>query len=233
MTKKINFSVLDQFKIGDLTHFPKEYRDFLLRKLVEIQEKHWHVYELRQIEDQIQRDHYAFVISQITKIREYRILPKTPGDILVKETMLVIVDKNKDILAFCGRDRVEMSARELKGGPSILTARNSEIGTMYTSDSKDTNGKYKYRNHGLAKFLTAILVGYAHAEGADAVFFANENSISVAQFLGFREVTETENLQKHLISDPLLLLCKTDCQHYADKLTSAVCCDTIMIKERV
>jgi hypothetical protein len=60
------------------------------------------------------RDHYAHVISQITKIREYRILPKTPGDILVKETMLIVIDQEKELIAFCGRDRVEMSSCHTK-----------------------------------------------------------------------------------------------------------------------
>ncbi|MDR0300579.1 MAG: hypothetical protein LBI13_10975 [Streptococcaceae bacterium] len=225
----LNLSVLDQLKAGDLTRFPVEYRDFLLRKISEFYANGWHVWELRQIEDKNLRDHYAHVISQITKIREYRILPKTPGDILVKETMIIVTDKNRDLIAFCGRGRVEMSSRPAL--PVILTARNSEIGTLYTSDSKGETGDYKYRNHGLAKFLTALLVGYAQADGADAVFFANENSIRVAEFLNFQEITESENLKTHQIADPLLELCLTDCQHYHDRPKESICCDKIMIKK--
>lgn len=224
-----NLSVLEQLKSGDLTRFPAEYRDFLLRKMSEFQAKHWHVWELRQIEDKPLRDHYAHIISQITQVREYRILPKTPGDILVKETMIIVTNHERELIAFCGRDRVEMSSRPAV--PAILTARNSEIGTMYTSDSKNEQGNYLYRNHGLAKFLTALLVGYAHSEKADAVIFCNEKSIGVAEALDFQEVTAAENLQTHQIADPLLQLCLTDCLHYATRPAGSICCDRIMIKK--
>jgi hypothetical protein len=112
-----------------------------------------------------------------------------------------------------------------------LVARNSEIGTMYTSDRKDAQNNYLYRNQGLAKFLAAVLVGYSHSDGADAVMFSNENSVKVAHFLEFQEITAAENQETHQIADPLLQLCLTDCLHYSNLPAGNICCDRIMIKK--
>ena len=213
-------AILEQVKNGNFAKIPAEYHAYLKRKLGEFATKNLAIHDLNQLKDENSElaQSYAQKISAITHEPAFDMLKYTPEGVFAKEDMLAITDENNEIISFAGRDQTvgELGRENL---------RNSEIGTMYTDE--------KWRGHGLAQTLGAILVSYAFADQADAVIFANKNSLPVAEKLDFAKVNLEQQQEEHPVSDELLALCETDfCDTYYVREEGELCAiDNVMIKK--
>jgi hypothetical protein len=161
-----------------------------------LNQKGLEVYDLNNLDDGLQRDYAAAISREIDEHPEFRMLPKTPQEILEKDAMLVVVDAMRDFkLVACGGHEAE------SGG-------QMEIGTLFTVPELDRNGE-SYRKHGLCTILTAILTQDVHQQDLGGLAFCNENSVHIFNKLGYHEAYLEEEV------DPAsIYLCKTECVAY-------------------
>lgn len=213
-------AILDQVKSGDFARIPEEYHIYLKQKLGEFATKNLEIHDLKQLkqDDEKRAQAYARKISAITRNPDFDMLKYTPETVFAKEDMLAVTDENNEIISFAGRDKAV-------GDLGHNNLSNSEIGTMYTDEN--------WRGHGLAQTLGVILVSYAFEHQADAVIFANKNSLPVAEKLGFEKVSLTKQQREHPVSDELLSLCENDfCDRYYVRKEGELCAiDNVMIKQ--